>query len=65
MTNPFLKVRGYVAEVADELKRCNWPTMMELRDSTVVVVVATALMGLAVAVVDFISTWCVRHLTRL
>lgn len=58
-------VRGYVVEVSDELKRCNWPTALELRDSTIVVIIAVAILGLAVALVDFASTWAMRHLTRL
>lgn len=65
MKNPFLTVRGYLVEVVDELKRCSWPTAMELRDSTVVVIIAVAILGFAVAVVDFTGTWCLRHLTRL
>jgi preprotein translocase SecE subunit len=61
--NPFLAIRGYVGEVGDELKRCNWPTGMELRDSTVVVVIAVLLLSLAVAIVDFVGTVSLRHLT--
>jgi preprotein translocase subunit SecE len=63
--NPFLTVRGYLMEVVDELKRCSWPTGQELRDHTIIVIVAVAILGLAVAVVDFTGTWCIRHLTRL
>jgi len=63
--NPFLAIRGYIGEVGDELKRCNWPTGLELRDSTVVVVVAVALLSLAVAIVDFAGSWSIRHLTTL
>lgn len=63
MKNPFLAIRGYVGEVGDELKRCNWPTGMELRDSTVVVVIAVLLLSLSVAIVDFVGTWSLRHLT--
>ena len=63
MKNPFLAIRGYIGEVGDEMKRCNWPTALELRDSTVVVVIAVALLAAAVAVVDFAGTWSIRHLT--
>ena len=65
MKNPFLAIRGYIGEVADEMKRCNWPTALELRDSTIVVVIAVELLSVAVAVVDFAGTWSVRHLTTL
>jgi preprotein translocase subunit SecE len=63
MKNPFLAVRGYMTEVVDELKRCNWPTGLELRDSTIVVIIAVLILGAAIAIVDFASTWAVRHLT--
>lgn len=65
MKNPFLAIRGYIGEVGDELKRCNWPSGLELRDSTIVVIVAVALLALAVALVDFAGTWSIRHLTTL
>lgn len=63
MKNPFFAVRGYVTEVADELKRCTWPTGLELRDLTIVVIIAVLILGAAIAIVDFASTWAVRHLT--
>ena len=63
MKNPFFAIRGYVGEVGDEMKRCNWPTALELRDSTIVVSIAVALLALAVAIVDFAGTWSIRHLT--
>ena len=63
MNNPFLAIRGYVGEVGDEMKRCNWPTVLELRDSTVVVSIAVALLSAAVAGVEFAGTWSIRHMT--
>ena len=36
-----------------ELKKASWPTRTELRDSTIVVLVSIAIMGLFIAVADF------------
>jgi len=40
MKNPFTSIRIFTIEIVDELKKATWPTMSELRDSTVVVVAA-------------------------
>jgi preprotein translocase SecE subunit len=42
-----------VQETREELKKCTWPTMDELRGSTVVVFVATALLGAVHGGVDW------------
>jgi len=36
-----------------ELKKAAWPTRTELRDSTIVVIVAVALLGLFTSISDF------------
>ncbi len=41
----FLKLSGYFAETQEELRKCTWPTWDELLGSTVVVVVAVAILG--------------------
>ena len=53
MKNPFQSTRIFVVEMAGELKKASWPTATELRDSTIVVIVASALLGLFTAVSDF------------
>ena len=53
MTNPFRSIRIFVRETWDELLKCTWPTWTELRDSTVVVVVAAAILGLFTSISDF------------
>ena len=40
MKNPFRSTRIFVGEMVDELKKATWPTRTELRDSTIVVIVA-------------------------
>ena len=53
MKNPFRSVRVFARETWDELLKCTWPTWSELRDSTVVVVAAAAVLGVFTAISDF------------
>ncbi|MBP7141576.1 MAG: preprotein translocase subunit SecE [Opitutaceae bacterium] len=53
MKNPFSTVRIFFGEMIDELKKATWPTKTELRDSTVVVILAAVLLGLFTSISDF------------
>ncbi len=53
MKNPFSIIRTFTHETVGELKKASWPTLLELRDSTFVVLLAIAIMGVFVAVADF------------
>ena len=53
MKNPFQSTRIFVGEMVGELQKASWPNRTELRDSTVVVIVASALLGIFTAVSDF------------
>jgi len=53
MKNPFSSVRVFSLETKDELLKCAWPTRTELRDSTIVVVVAIAILGVFTMISDF------------
>jgi preprotein translocase subunit SecE len=53
MKNPFRSIRIFAGETLVELKKATWPTKSELRDSTIVVIVAIAIVGLFIAVADF------------
>jgi len=46
------RLSNYTVETREELKKCTWPSMNELKGSTVVVFVATALMALFTVGVD-------------
>jgi preprotein translocase subunit SecE len=52
----------YMAETREELKKCTWPTKEELRGSTVVVLIATVLMGLFIVCTDFVILKFVRKI---
>ena len=53
MKNPFSSTRIFAIEIVDELKKCTWPTMPELRDSTVIVIVASLILGVFTSISDF------------
>ena len=48
-----VKVRNYVVETQEELKKCTWPSWDELKGSTILVMVTMALLGLFTIAVDF------------
>ena len=43
MKNPFRSTRIFIGEMVGELQKATWPTKTELRDSTIVVIVAIAM----------------------
>ena len=45
--------RTFVDEVQIELKKCAWPTKAELMESTVMVIVASLMLGAFVGISDF------------
>jgi preprotein translocase subunit SecE len=53
MKNPFRSTRIFFGEMVDELKKASWPSWKELRESTVVVIVACVLLGVFTSVADF------------
>jgi len=53
MKNPFRSTRIFFGEMLDELKKATWPTRTELRDSTIVVIVAAVILGVFTSISDF------------
>jgi len=53
MKNPFAKIRTFWGEMTGELKKASWPTWRELKESTIVVIIAIAILGAYVSIVDF------------
>lgn len=56
------KMSNYVALTREELKKCSWPTWPELRASTMVVLVATVILGAFTVVADLIIGSVVRFI---
>ena len=65
MKNPLRSTRIFFGEMIDELKKCTWPTRTELRDSTIVVVVAALILGVFTSISDFSLTQVVVLFTDL
>jgi preprotein translocase subunit SecE len=59
-----MQVREFVKEVKVEFTKVSWPTRIELRDSTIVVIVAVLLVSVFVGVVDYVLQLGVRVLFR-
>jgi preprotein translocase subunit SecE len=53
MKNPFRSTRIFLGEMVDELQKASWPTKTELRDSTLVVIVASLILGVFTSISDF------------
>jgi preprotein translocase subunit SecE len=65
MKNPFRSTRIFFGEMVGELQKATWPTKTELRDSTIVVVVAAAILGLFTSISDFSLISFVDLFTKL
>jgi preprotein translocase subunit SecE len=59
----FVRISTYFRETQDELKKCTWPTVDELKGSTVVVMVSIALLGGFTVLIDFVIAMMVRWIT--
>ena len=64
-TGNLVKLRNYVLETREELRKCTWPTWEELRGSTVLVVVSIVLLGAFTVVVDFALAGFVKWMTAI
>ncbi len=58
-----LRLADYIQGTRDELLKCTWPSVDELKGSTVVVMVAIILLGAYTVGVDFVITLLVRLIT--
>jgi preprotein translocase subunit SecE len=65
MKNPFSSTRIFAVEILEELKKCTWPTMPELRESTVVVVAAVVILGFFTSISDFSLVQFVELFTKM
>ncbi len=57
------KIRRFISETMAELGRCTWPNRQQLFESTVLVVVAIAILALFVAGVDYVAMELIRLVT--
>ena len=57
------RIRRFISETMAELGRCTWPNRQQLFESTVLVVVAIAILALFVAGVDEVARIVIRLVT--
>ena len=59
------RLRTYVLETREELRKCTWPSLHELKGSTVVVMISILILGAFTVSVDFLLTLVVRWMTQI
>jgi preprotein translocase subunit SecE len=57
-----LKVGTYFAETREELRKCTWPSLDELKGSTVVVMISITLLAVLTVLLDFVILKFVRSI---
>ncbi|HEY1172728.1 MAG TPA: preprotein translocase subunit SecE [Verrucomicrobiae bacterium] len=60
-----LRFGAYVGETQEELRKCSWPTVEELKGSTLVVLVSIVLLGGFTVMADAVVLWLVKWLMSL
>ena len=55
-----LRMSNFTAETREELKKCTWPSVEELKGSTVVVLVTLALLGAFTVIIDAVVSVLIR-----
>ena len=64
-TGNLVRLRNYVLETREELRKCSWPSTDELKGSTVVVAISILLLGLFTISIDFVLVHVVKWMTTL
>ncbi len=52
----------YWQETREELRKCSWPTIEELKDSTALVIVSIGMLGIFTVVIDRVFNIILFHL---
>ena len=60
-----LRLRNYILETREELRKCTWPSWAELKGSTVVVMVSIFILGLFTVGIDIVLAVFVRWMTEI
>lgn len=64
-SNPFRRIAHFGQETMVELRKASWPTWLELRDSTVLVIFTVLIVGSLVAIADFCFMEDIKTLSHL
>jgi preprotein translocase subunit SecE len=60
----FKRIARYFREMKSELKKVVWPTFKQIRNNTGVVITALILVGVIIAVLDFLFQFLVNALLK-
>lgn len=63
MNNWLTNTRKFISGTIEEIGKCSWPKREELFRTTIIVIVAIAVLAAFVSVVDFASQKIIRILT--
>ena len=58
-----MKIRSFIEDTMEEVKKCSWPTKDQLFESTLLVLIVLVVLTVFVAAVDQILFFFVRLLT--
>ena len=64
-TGNLVKLRNYILETREELRKCTWPTWDELKGSTVLVFISVILLGIFTVIIDQALYVFVHRLIRI
>jgi len=64
-TGNLAKLRNYILETREELRKCTWPSWDELRGSTVVVMLSILLLGAFTVGIDYVLVLVVNAMARI
>ena len=60
-----VRLANYVRETREELRKCTWPSLDELKGSTVVVAISIALIGVFTVAVDIVFVYVLNWVYKV
>jgi len=63
--NIFNKIKLFIEEAIAELKKVSWPTKKEIKDTTLVVIIAVFIFGLYLFAIDLILQWILHNIYKI
>jgi preprotein translocase subunit SecE len=64
-TGNLVRLRNYVLETREELRKCTWPSADELKGSTLLVAISILMLGAFTMAIDFVLVHLVRWMSTL
>ena len=64
-TGNLVRLRTYILETREELRKCTWPTWDELRGSTLLVILSVAMLGAFTVGIDYMLVFVVNQLSKI